>query len=155
MLVCRLCILSAWASEENGALFADDGPSSLKAPRRDDGISCLAPLLINGFVDTEGLLDMRDGVLKLRRDVVRGRLGVDPFLLEAVDPKDLDELGLSCSTSCSDWTAPDLYDWVLYDTRDAVGGKARFPPLMICMIDARSSATSLVCFSTSCWSRLI
>ena len=67
----------------------EDDPNSLRARRGALVLPTLAALWTNVLLETEGLLDEREGVLKPRRDNVLALFGVGPLLLDKADPIDL------------------------------------------------------------------
>lgn len=67
----------------------EDDPNSFRARRGALVLPTLAVLWTNVLLETEGLLDEREGVLKLRRDNVLSLFGVDSLLLDKADPIDL------------------------------------------------------------------
>ena len=95
--MCRRRIFWSSGCVAGRELFAAAGPNSARASRLNLDLSRSVDLWIKVFaVFAEGCMDVAEGVLGLLRDVLLGRFGVDPFLLDEEDPKDLDAIGLHC-----------------------------------------------------------
>ena len=93
MLVCRRLFLSPFGCVE-GPLFAEADPSSLRPCRTGlPGLVDFRITVLEGL--EERLLEISDGVFVFHGDVNLGRFGVDPLLLDPVDSRGLDDIGLA------------------------------------------------------------